>query len=251
MNIERLQNNWDAFGKTDPFWAIVSNPKKKNNKWKRDEFFETGKTEINRVMKRVEEAGWQFPRKRALDFGCGVGRLTQALSSYFDEVSGVDIAPSMITLADEYNQYFQKCRYYQHSSNDLSIFPDNYFDFIYSNITLQHMEPKYSSIYIKEFIRVTSPGGLIVFQLLSRKKHIMQGKITLKQAVILLIPQFIFNTLLKICNKPIMEMYGMPKKDVVELIAKNKAKILSIDDNRNAGAWESFLYFVEKQKDSR
>lgn len=38
------------------------------------------------------------PRERgvALDFGCGVGRLTRALAAFFDRATGVDISSSMI-----------------------------------------------------------------------------------------------------------------------------------------------------------
>jgi SAM-dependent methyltransferase len=45
------------------------------------------------------------------------------------------------------------------------LFHDDFFDFIYTNIVLQHMRPEYSKAYLKEFLRVLSPGGLLVFQL--------------------------------------------------------------------------------------
>ncbi len=41
---------------------------------------------------------------KALDFGCGVGRLTQALADYFNEVAGVDVSPTMVNKALEYNK---------------------------------------------------------------------------------------------------------------------------------------------------
>ncbi len=52
-----------------------------------------------------------FPKRRALDFGCGVGRLTQALARHFNIVDGVDIAPSMIELANQFNRSGGRCRY--------------------------------------------------------------------------------------------------------------------------------------------
>ena len=36
------------------------------------------------------------PRKAALDFGCGVGRLTIPFAAYFDRLVGVDISPTML-----------------------------------------------------------------------------------------------------------------------------------------------------------
>ena len=36
---------------------------------------------------------------------------------------------------------------------------------VYSNIVLQHIHPHYSKQYLKEFLRVLKPGGMLVFQL--------------------------------------------------------------------------------------
>lgn len=165
MNIKDLQKNWNEFGKTDPLWAILVDPTKKGRKWKIKEFFETGNREIDTIMKYIESLDIKISYKKALDFGCGAGRLTQALTNYFDDVHGVDIAPSMIKLANKNNRYNEKCHYHLNEVNNLKLFEDNSFNFIYSNIVLQHMEPEYGKNYIKEFLRVIIPGGLTVFQI--------------------------------------------------------------------------------------
>lgn len=48
---------------------------------------------------------------------------------------------------------------------DLARFPDGTFTFIYSTLVLQHMEPQFSKGYIREFVRVLAPGGVLAFQL--------------------------------------------------------------------------------------
>ena len=105
MKLEELQENWDQFGKTDPLWAILTHPAKRFRKWGQDEFFRTGKEEIEGVMNKINLLKINFSKNKALDFGCGVGRLSQALCAYFNEVQGVDIAPSMIELANKYNKH--------------------------------------------------------------------------------------------------------------------------------------------------
>lgn len=165
MNIKDLQKNWNEFGKTDPLWAILVDPTKKGRKWKIKEFFKTGNREIETIMRYIESLDIKISYKKALDFGCGAGRLTQALTNYFDDVHGVDIAPSMIKLANKNNRYNTKCHYHLNEENNLKLFEDNSFNFIYSNIVLQHMEPEYGKNYIKEFLRVIISGGLIVFQI--------------------------------------------------------------------------------------
>jgi ubiquinone/menaquinone biosynthesis C-methylase UbiE len=70
----------------------------------------------------------------------------------------------MIRLAREYNRFGSRCRYYVNAADDLRMFEDGHFDFIYSNIVLQHIPPEYSTRYIREFIRILDPHGMAVFQ---------------------------------------------------------------------------------------
>ncbi len=42
------------------------------------------------LWEHLYSLGVTIPHGKALDFGCGVGRVTQALAQYFDEVYGVD-----------------------------------------------------------------------------------------------------------------------------------------------------------------
>jgi SAM-dependent methyltransferase len=170
MDLVELQRNWNAFGESDPFGAILTEPDKIGGKWDRAEFFRKGVEEISEIMDYIHSVrlGTGLKRGEALDFGCGVGRLTQALCDHFERCSGVDIAPSMIRLANRYNQCGARCRYYLNEVDDLAIFEDGRFAFIYSNIVLQHMKPEYSRRYIQEFLRVLAPGGLLIFQLPSK-----------------------------------------------------------------------------------
>ena len=103
MDLKDVQKHWNAFGKIDPLWAILTFPDRKGNKWQRDEFFKTGLIEVNLVMKYVESLGQKIPCRKALDFGCGVGRLCSWLASRCSEVYGIDRGIEGLRLAAEYN----------------------------------------------------------------------------------------------------------------------------------------------------
>jgi len=109
MDMTELQRNWDLFGKTDPLWSILNDRRRQNGRWNEKEFFQSGQRDIEAVFDTLNGLGVIPRRGRALDFGCGVGRLTQALCERFDSVVGVDIAPSMIELANRYNRFPGRC----------------------------------------------------------------------------------------------------------------------------------------------
>jgi SAM-dependent methyltransferase len=169
-DLRRLERVWEGLAKRDPMGAILADPTRKGNKWDSDEFFETGIGEINTVLDHVrsEELTPDF-RGSALDFGCGVGRLTQALASRFARVFGVDISATMVELAQQHNRFPNSCRYMCNAASTLP-FGDEEFSFIYSSIALQHVEPRYIERYIAEFLRVLSPGGILVFQVADQRK---------------------------------------------------------------------------------
>lgn len=172
MDLRELERNWDTFGKTDPLWAVLTVPDKRLGNWDREEFFETGRVEIDTMLGYVTEAagrsGRELHRGRALDFGCAVGRLTQALAGRFERTDGVDIAPSMIEIAREWNQHGERCVYHLNEADDLRLFPDSSFDFIYTAHVLQHMEKRYQQRYLAEFVRVLAPGGFGFVEMVSR-----------------------------------------------------------------------------------
>lgn len=257
MDIKDLQKNWDVFGKTDPLWAILTCPDKKKGKWDEAEFLKTGIETVRLVMEDVISLDVKFARSSALDFGCGAGRLTQALAEYFENCSGVDIAPSMIEIAKKYNRHGDRCRYYLNETDDLRIFKDNSFDFILSFIVLQHMRPEYSKNYIKEFVRILAPGGLAVFQVPSELKDDKKDetKKGLKNLAGHLMKKVAANlaALRDAQSKregefvPKMEMYGVPKREVLELLKLNRAKIIEVKENGWSGDdWHSYTYYFSK-----
>jgi 2-polyprenyl-3-methyl-5-hydroxy-6-metoxy-1,4-benzoquinol methylase len=164
MELDSLKRHWEAFGRDDPLWAVLTSPERTGGRWDLDEFLATGVHEVSGVVDELLAFGVTLERGRALDFGCGVGRLTQALGDRFDRCDGVDIAGSMIDQARRVNRHGVRVNYHVHTSSDLSLFADQTFDFVLSLLVLQHMEPRYAKRYIAEFIRVLKRGGVAVFQ---------------------------------------------------------------------------------------
>jgi hypothetical protein len=95
--------------------------------------------------------------------------LTQALATHFEQCDGVDVSASMLEIAQRHNRHPNRCTYHRNPAPNLALFTDGSFDFAYSTLVLQHMEPRFSRHYISELLRVLAPGGLLVFQLPSQR----------------------------------------------------------------------------------
>ncbi len=164
MNIKQANKNWTELGESDPMWVVLTADDKRGLKWTPEEFFATGRVEIQRVLQTIREAGVTVNQGTALDFGCGLGRLSQALAEHFQHVDGVDVSDSMIRQAQQYNKCMDKVQYHLNVETDLRLFPRNRFDFIYSNIALQHIPTGDQLLYIAEFMDVLKIGGVAYFQ---------------------------------------------------------------------------------------
>jgi 2-polyprenyl-3-methyl-5-hydroxy-6-metoxy-1,4-benzoquinol methylase len=164
MNIEQANKNWTQLGEKDPMWAVLTADDKRGGKWTPEEFFATGREEIKGLLKRIREAGVTVHPGAALDFGCGLGRLSQALAEHFQRVDGVDVSASMIRQAQHYNRQADKVEYHLNVKTDLSLFPRERFDFICSSIVLQHIPTRHQLLYVADFMALLKNGGVAYFQ---------------------------------------------------------------------------------------
>jgi SAM-dependent methyltransferase len=156
---------WEDWARADPYWAILSDPDRKGGKWELEEFYRSGVEEVARVLGQIDERQLEVARGRCLDFGCGAGRLSQALAEKFERVDGVDISETMIRLANERNRYGERCTFHLNTRPDLSLFGNGTFDFVFTTLVLQHNPPPVAEGYIRELVRVLAPGGVAVFDM--------------------------------------------------------------------------------------
>lgn len=249
MGLDRLKRNWDELGRSDPFWAVLTWPSKRGGGWDPEEFFRTGTEVVAGLLQYLDALGIEVARGRALDFGCGAGRCTQALAEHFDQVCGVDIAPSMIEVAQSYNRHGERCRYVLNDRADLSPFEDGSFDFLLSLITLQHMPPSYAKQYLREFVRVLAPDGVAVFQTagepLSRPTA---AAAALRAFVRRLTPGAVLDAYRKRRYGHSIGMYGMPRAEVQRVVAQAGGRMLDVvEDTSGGGGWTSYRYSARKE----
>ncbi len=230
MSLKKLQRDWEYLGRVDPLFAVLTDQSRKNGKWDAVEFFLSGEREIGALMDHAAQLGHPSERQVALDFGCGVGRLTRALAAYFEHCYGVDISQNMVAKATELNGDIPACRFLVNSTDKLSILPDSHFDLIYSNLVLQHI-PNTQPIlsYIAEFVRTLKEDGLLVFQVPS-SVPLWQSKLQPRKTLFRLLrvigldEGFIYE---KLSLYPI-SMTAVPRDDVLALLRAAGGQVLKV-----------------------
>jgi SAM-dependent methyltransferase len=244
MDLNELQRNWDALGRADPLWAIKFDPSKKGNRWELEEFFRTGEREVAELEAWLDGLDVTLRRGRALDFGCGVGRLTQAMAARFDQVDGVDIAPSMIELAERLDRHGDRCRYHLNLAADLAIFGDDSFDLVCSLLVLQHVQAGYARAYLGEFLRVLRPGGVLVVGVPSHPAATPRG------LAFALLPNRLLNLYRRrrYGYQGVMELHGLRRAEVVELLRAAGAEVAAVLEEPALGAdWHAYRYCAVKR----
>lgn len=177
-----LRRHWEDMARSDALWAVLTDPAKKGGGWNEAAFYETGRETIAAhvaLLPAEEGAGGpgsqtDGPKKRrgrALDFGCGVGRLTWALADHFQHVVGVDISASMLGKARAHRAETGNVDFVLNTTPDLRAWADGSFDFVYSHLVLQHNPVPLIETFIGELCRVCRPGGYVMFQLPARTLH--------------------------------------------------------------------------------
>jgi SAM-dependent methyltransferase len=150
--------DWRELGKSNPYWGVISHPdfQAENITPERiEQFYASGPFHIDPIAKELEKLTGALPSGRALDFGCGVGRLAEAMLAYADQVTGVDISPGMLELARKRGS----------KVNYVGEIPAGPFDWINSFIVFQHIPPARGEAIIEDLLDKLAIGGMVSLQI--------------------------------------------------------------------------------------
>lgn len=240
--IKEIESNWTEFGKSDPYWSVLTNPKMINNKWDVNKFYSSGRGQLRWLLNEFGEY-LNKPFKKTLDFGCGPGRMTFQLVKISKQVIGIDISEPMITLARKSQKFTEKTQFFVNKEPNLNIIKSNSIDLVYSFITLQHNPPNIIYQYLNEFVRISNnKSGQILFNLVSNPPW--SYKIAYN-----VLGQKILNRIrkLKYSKKSAMEMHWINEKEIIKFFNENNFKLLKLTRENSAGKkWDSKFYLFER-----
>lgn len=161
---DNTDKSWQSLGEKDPYYAVLTCDKFRRDRLDektKEEFFQTGKKHVSNLINRIESQLGEIPRGRALDFGCGVGRLVFPLSeARFSSVIGVDVSEAMLLEAKRNAEKVNKCNVTFSSYDSFLNNDKGTFDFIHSYIVFQHIPVRKGEMIIAELLNKLSSGGI-------------------------------------------------------------------------------------------
>ena len=158
----RMTSDWNRRARSDaPYYVALG---RRGQSW--EEFLSGGadlvlglEKELGRLGKAARES------RRALEIGCGPGRLLLPLSRHFGEIHGIDVSAAMVRLAERNLAAVAHAHVHASDGTDLARFAGEYFDFVYSYAVFQHIPSREVVVnYLQETRRVLKTGGIARLQ---------------------------------------------------------------------------------------
>lgn len=150
--------DWELIGQENPYYGVLVHPKFKTEnltEQSKAEFFGSGVREIHAQLAWLQTRFPDFAPGSALDFGCGVGRLTRPLGDITGSALGVDVSEAM--LAEARREAPESVSF----ARDL---PDRRFDWIVSLIVFQHIPPDRGYALLASLTERLADGGCVTLQ---------------------------------------------------------------------------------------
>ncbi len=237
-----MRTSWEHFGATDPMWAILTQPETRDGRWDADAFFATGRADCAELLARATRLHPSLGRGNALDFGCGLGRLTRPLADEFEHAVGIDIAVSMIERANAHNHAPSRCSFLQCCDTRLPV-ASQHFDFVVSKLTLQHIPPRLGLAYLGDLARTVAPGGLLLVQIPtgSRRRLLRRVGLTARR-----LAHRLWNHGIR--RRPIMGVWAIQEARVRTALESAGLTVLAVEPEDSVGPdWDSAWYAATRR----
>lgn len=152
-------SDWAEIAKSEPYFGVITDQAYLKGNLTDDaleRFWASGQQDVQWQVDLLKAHYGDFKPSVALDFGCGVGRLTKVMATIAETVYGIDVAPAMLEIARQ--QAPANVTY-------TAQIPAVELDWINSLIVFQHIPPSRGARIISELAGKLRSGGAITLHI--------------------------------------------------------------------------------------
>ena len=154
---EKMKRDWDRRARIDPMYWVAATQEADEAS-----YHASAEKDVAALVDGLD--GCVGAEARALDLGCGIGRMTGPMGAHFAEVVGVDVSGEMIEQAKRLHADLPNVSFATNSGADLADFADQSFDLVVSYSVLPHIPVDVVTAYFGEVNRILKPGGWYRYQ---------------------------------------------------------------------------------------
>jgi 2-polyprenyl-3-methyl-5-hydroxy-6-metoxy-1,4-benzoquinol methylase len=243
------ERDWQTLGSENPYFGVVSHQKYLTanlDEESKREFFSTGERHVEHVYAVIRSGIHPgFQPARALDYGCGVGRVLVPLARRAQQVVGVDISRSMLAHAHQACQQHGVSARLLHSGELDSLTPGS-FDLVHSYIVFQHIPVACGEAILGKLVALLAAGGVGVlhFTYSSALPPIRRAVLAMRTRVNLL------HGMLNVVQgrpflSPLMQMNSYSTNRIFDILIDLGCSNLRVEFSDHSGFRGVLLYFVK------
>ena len=151
-------------GEVEPYYGVKPEQvylRRNLDEKARAEFFRTGEHQVEEMLQIIREHfDPNFSPTRALDYGCGVGRMLVPLARRVKQVVGCDVSPPMLKESKANCDLYGLTNVSYVAADDRLSAVQGTYEFIYSDAVFQHINPDRVDVIVKSLLDRLDDGGI-------------------------------------------------------------------------------------------
>ena len=223
---DKIKKAWENLGNSAAHHSVLTNDEFLPNSLEKNigSFWKSGDKEVKEIEAILKRHGMKLNEVNvAIEYGCGVGRITVPLSKKVSAVHAYDISSPHLDYAKEHANEERAIINFHLVSDPLDKLQQC--DLFYSRIVFQHNPPPIILQLIKNALESLNPGGIAIFQV----PTYISGY------------SFILNDWLNVDHALDMQMHCIPQTAIFELVKNKECSILEIREDNWCGEPQYYL----------
>jgi SAM-dependent methyltransferase len=159
---------WKLIGRDDPYFGVLTGPEYRRDRLTEQalqSFFHSGACHVQQLLDDIRtHLDSEFCPRRALDFGCGVGRLVVNLGKCCTEVLGLDVSDGMLAEARANCARVGLPNVTIARADDGLSGAEGQFNLIHSYLVFQHIPVARGEKILARMLELLEPGGVVAWQ---------------------------------------------------------------------------------------